>query len=232
MKKQIGVIIFVMIVLVGIFLIGGYYSYVKKPVCGNGIVEKNETSENCCVDIGCSEGYECEDNECVIIVENNNFGLTEEEMGLIEEIMIRDYPEVLEESELSVANKVPHSNWIQLTYVPIDNNISSSYATIIIDLERKRIISIDGSWGGTSNPVCCFGLTFNNENYAKNAGYMNCTIGECKTSPTDEDEQSWICPKFEHINCMPSIMSSMVPYCGTPYGDWIKENCPENSFSY
>jgi predicted heme/steroid binding protein len=34
--------------------------------CGNGIVEIEETSQNCCIDVGCAEGYECENNICVI----------------------------------------------------------------------------------------------------------------------------------------------------------------------
>jgi hypothetical protein len=36
-----------------------------KPVCGNGICEVNETQTNCCIDCGCSQGYECRDNVCV-----------------------------------------------------------------------------------------------------------------------------------------------------------------------
>jgi hypothetical protein len=38
-----------------------------KPVCGNGICEVNETQTNCCIDCGCSQGYECRDNACVKI---------------------------------------------------------------------------------------------------------------------------------------------------------------------
>ena len=33
-----------------------------KAICGNGIAEKGETYDNCCVDVECPEGFECESN--------------------------------------------------------------------------------------------------------------------------------------------------------------------------
>ncbi len=36
-----------------------------KIVCGNHVVEEGETSENCCIDVGCPEGKSCESNVCV-----------------------------------------------------------------------------------------------------------------------------------------------------------------------
>lgn len=38
-----------------------------KPICGNKIIEEGETSENCCVDVGCPEGQSCKDDLCVEI---------------------------------------------------------------------------------------------------------------------------------------------------------------------
>jgi hypothetical protein len=42
--------------------------YIEKPakaVCGNNLCESEENQENCCIDCGCSQGYECRDNVCV-----------------------------------------------------------------------------------------------------------------------------------------------------------------------
>ena len=32
-----------------------------KTICGNGIAEKGETADNCCVDVSCSDGFECKE---------------------------------------------------------------------------------------------------------------------------------------------------------------------------
>ena len=34
------------------------------PICGNGIIEEGETKENCCMDVGCHEGFICKNNIC------------------------------------------------------------------------------------------------------------------------------------------------------------------------
>lgn len=36
-------------------------------ICGDNECEENENSDNCCVDCGCSEGYECDEDECILI---------------------------------------------------------------------------------------------------------------------------------------------------------------------
>lgn len=38
-----------------------------KPVCGNGIVEENETAETCCADAGCLQNQSCISNQCRIV---------------------------------------------------------------------------------------------------------------------------------------------------------------------
>jgi len=42
---------------------------IEKPVCGNGICEEGENSQNCCLDCGCPENFRCEENVCVEIPE-------------------------------------------------------------------------------------------------------------------------------------------------------------------
>ncbi len=34
------------------------------PYCGNGKIDENETSENCCVDVSCPTGFYCNNNKC------------------------------------------------------------------------------------------------------------------------------------------------------------------------
>ncbi len=38
---------------------------ITKSVCGNKIAEANETSENCCLDVGCPQNQTCENNACM-----------------------------------------------------------------------------------------------------------------------------------------------------------------------
>jgi hypothetical protein len=40
------------------------YLYTRDVLCGNGIVEEWETSDNCCFDAGCLNGFICIDNVC------------------------------------------------------------------------------------------------------------------------------------------------------------------------
>lgn len=66
-----------LLIIVAVLVIG----CMEKPiaVCGNGVIEEGETSENCCIDVGCLEGQSCEGNVCVelekyeehIILEND-----------------------------------------------------------------------------------------------------------------------------------------------------------------
>ena len=46
-------------------------------VCGDGIVSSGETSENCCVDVGCAEGYACSDNVCLLAGKEDAVAYTE-----------------------------------------------------------------------------------------------------------------------------------------------------------
>ena len=39
----------------------------SKAICGNGIAEKGETADNCCVDVACADGFECKEK-----LENGN----------------------------------------------------------------------------------------------------------------------------------------------------------------
>lgn len=50
------------IVLIGVFLL--MFS-LADGICGDGICEANENSENCCIDCGCGFGEICENNTCV-----------------------------------------------------------------------------------------------------------------------------------------------------------------------
>lgn len=34
-------------------------------VCGNNVIEEGETSENCCMDVGCPKNYSCINNSCI-----------------------------------------------------------------------------------------------------------------------------------------------------------------------
>ena len=45
-------------------LIPTYLIYSNRQVCGNGIVEEGETSETCCMDVGCLGEQFCQENAC------------------------------------------------------------------------------------------------------------------------------------------------------------------------
>ncbi len=69
-------------------LISGCIETPIKPVCGNNIIEEGETSENCCIDVGCLEGQICENNICVLsgkyegqTVPKEDTHVNEEEIG-------------------------------------------------------------------------------------------------------------------------------------------------------
>ncbi len=49
-----------------------------------------------------------------------------------------------------------------------------------------------------------------------------------------EEEVNYQCPDewIEWINCMPIVSPEKEKYCGGPYHEWIKENCPNVSFAY
>jgi hypothetical protein len=52
---------FLLLLVLTLFIISGC----KKPVCGNGIVEKGETMQTCCEDTGCLGEQICEFHKCV-----------------------------------------------------------------------------------------------------------------------------------------------------------------------
>ncbi len=90
-KKYLNYIIPIVIVVLVIILFSGYQSnnsnspstnnsptgeqakssglldnvFGKNAVCGNGELEEGETSENCCLDAGCSTGQTCQEKVCV-----------------------------------------------------------------------------------------------------------------------------------------------------------------------
>ncbi|MCD6403229.1 MAG: hypothetical protein J7K98_02790 [Candidatus Aenigmarchaeota archaeon] len=43
--------------------------FLTAGVCGNGACEFGENSNNCCMDCGCPDGYECKENTCVAVGE-------------------------------------------------------------------------------------------------------------------------------------------------------------------
>lgn len=43
----------------------------SQSVCGNGVSELGETSENCCIDVGCSGGSTCDNNICILLEKDN-----------------------------------------------------------------------------------------------------------------------------------------------------------------
>lgn len=45
-----------------------HVSCVAPASCGNGIQDPGETTQNCCIDVGCPEGYFCQANACVELV--------------------------------------------------------------------------------------------------------------------------------------------------------------------
>lgn len=59
--------IFIGLILAGIILVVLISGRVRQiePVCGDGIIDEEETSETCCIDVGCAEDYICQDNKCV-----------------------------------------------------------------------------------------------------------------------------------------------------------------------
>lgn len=59
--KYFKIILLILIMLVVIFLI----IYLKKPICGDGIVEAGETIETCCEDVGCLGEQSCQDHKCI-----------------------------------------------------------------------------------------------------------------------------------------------------------------------
>lgn len=50
-------------------LFGKFFGIGLEAVCGNGVIEKGETSKNCCIDVGCPEGQNCENNICKLTEE-------------------------------------------------------------------------------------------------------------------------------------------------------------------
>ncbi|MDP2925807.1 MAG: hypothetical protein Q8N99_05540 [Nanoarchaeota archaeon] len=71
MKKinYIFIILILLIILISVFYLS---RNVKKPVCGNGVIEKGESSNNCCVDVGCPNDYICENNKCISNISDTN----------------------------------------------------------------------------------------------------------------------------------------------------------------
>ncbi len=59
MRSKIYLLVFYLVFLV--FMIGCS----KKPICGNGVVEKDETELNCCEDTGCSNNKVCRNHVCL-----------------------------------------------------------------------------------------------------------------------------------------------------------------------
>lgn len=165
--------------------------------------------------------------------EGQEVKLPDEQKILVEDLIRERYPEVLDKIELSLVKKISDNPNILVLYYISPNTSSESFsATIMVDLENEKITFIERSWRNIYNPRCCLGINFYNELYAEDSGYTNCILGECEIPPTDEEKQEWECPKIEHANCIPAIMPEMTPYCYNPYEEWIKENCPNISFSY
>jgi len=80
-------------------------------------------------------------------VETNEIELSEEQKILIEQIIMREDPEVLEKTSFFVAEIIPEEpNQLKLFYIAPSAIPESPHATIIIDLENEIIISIEKSW--------------------------------------------------------------------------------------
>jgi len=56
---------YVLIGIIAILIFSFLLLRKPKPVCGNGVCEPFESPENCCIDCGCPNGYECKENKCV-----------------------------------------------------------------------------------------------------------------------------------------------------------------------
>ena len=50
--------------LIFIIILLGSMLWLRMPTCGNGVVEKGETSDKCCKDAGCSGQQVCNENKC------------------------------------------------------------------------------------------------------------------------------------------------------------------------
>lgn len=44
--------------------------------------------------------------------------------------------------------------------------------------------------------------------------------------------KQYTCPNITTIDCMPIVPENMTKYCAPEYRDWIKENCPNVTFTY
>ena len=157
-------------------------------------------------------------------------GITRERFLLIEELIKEKYPEIFENAELSSVNYDESRPYLLLIYYDSKNiDIDNNRAIVAIDLEKgDTIIAVKSPWGEPTvyNPRCCYGINFYNNLFAESAGYGNCTLGECTAPPTTEEIKQWICPNdIEIMNCMPVYPPSMMPYCGTIYGEWVGKNC-------
>ncbi len=57
------ILVFIFLVFLILSLSSQPSSHKVKPVCGNGIVERGESSINCCQDLGCDSGFQCLKND-------------------------------------------------------------------------------------------------------------------------------------------------------------------------
>jgi len=67
----------------GLFAVLSPPIVIPESICGNGIVETNETADTCCADAGCPQNQSCISNECkyVAICGNNMCELSENATG-------------------------------------------------------------------------------------------------------------------------------------------------------
>lgn len=79
--------------------------------------------------------------------EKKEIEFSEEKKAIIENIMMEEYPEILEKTSFSVAEKILEElNQFKLYYNSSDSIQKSLYAIIIIDIEKEKIISVEKFW--------------------------------------------------------------------------------------